>query len=119
MLRAVFFDLGGTLISTAPVPEIFRRILEDLGLERSAEEIEDARRIVEKQFDIEEATRLKDEFYPMWNMRILRRMEIRENARSLAETIAKQWWQYSDVKLYEDAEETLDTLKKRGVKVGN
>jgi putative hydrolase of the HAD superfamily len=118
MLKAVLFDLGGTLITTAPVSEIFKRILEDFGVKRSAEEVEEARKTVEKQFDIEDSATLKDEFYPRWNMQILRHMGIRENARSLAEKIARQWWQYSDVKLYEDVEETLDMLKKRGLKIG-
>ncbi len=29
--KAVLFDLGGTLVKTADIPEIFRRILETFG----------------------------------------------------------------------------------------
>ena len=118
MLKGVLFDMGGTLIKTAPVSEIFKRILEDFGIKRSTEEIEEARKIVEKQFDIEELAILEDAFWLKWNTRILEHMGIYENAQSLAERIAKQWWQYSDVKLYPDVEKTLNVLKQRRLKIG-
>ena len=118
MLKAVLFDLGGTLIKTAPVSEIFKRIMEDFGIKRSTEEIEEARKIVEKQFDIEDLTILKDGFWLKWNTQILEHMGIHENAQSLAERIAKQWWRYADTELYQDVEKTLDILRKRGLKIG-
>ncbi len=117
-MKVVLFDLGGTLIRTAEVPEIFRRVLEAHGIRFSLEEVSLAHRESEKQLRPEDYVMPSNEFWTRWNLRILERLRIRENAQSLARTIAEQWWDYSDLELYPDVEETLKQLKKMGLKVG-
>ncbi len=117
-VRAVLFDLGGTLIKTPPAAEILGKMLEDFGVKRSLEEIEEARKAAEKRFDMEELPVLGDAFWLKWNEKILEHLGIRKDSRLLAERIAKQWWQYANVELYPDVEETLRMLKQRRLKVG-
>ncbi|MEM2936279.1 MAG: HAD family hydrolase, partial [Candidatus Bathyarchaeia archaeon] len=117
-MKVVLFDLGGALIRTADVPEIFRRILEAHRIRSSLEEVSLAHRESEKQLRPEDYVMPSDEFWTRWNLRILEQLRIHENAQSLARTIAEQWWDYSDLELYPDVEETLKQLKNMGLKIG-
>ena len=117
-VKAVLLDLGGTLVSTTEIPEIYRRILKANGITRSAEEISQAQKEVEKQLDIQELAVLFEEYWIRWNLLILRRLGIEENAETLAQKIADRWWDYADVMLYPDVEETLQKLRVMGVKMG-
>ncbi len=117
-MRAVLFDLGGTLIDTADIFEIWRRTLEAHGIKRSLREISLAHKEIEKQLDPKDYPRLSDEFYITWNLHILEKLGIRKNVQSLARKISGEWWDHSDVRLYPDAEEALKQLKKMGLKMG-
>jgi len=117
-VKAVLFDLGGTLVSTTEIPEVCRRILEAHGITRSVEEISHAQKEAEKQLDIQKLAVLFEEYWIRWNLLILRRLGIKENAEALAETIADRWWDYSDVMLHADVEETLQKLRVMGLKMG-
>jgi 2-haloalkanoic acid dehalogenase type II len=117
-VKAVLFDLGGTLVYTTEIPKVYKRILEAHGIKRSLQEISHAHEETENHLDIRELALLFDEYWIRWNLQILKRLGIRENMRTLAETIANQWWNYSDVELYPDVKETLQQLKARGLKIG-
>jgi len=118
LLRAVLFDLGGTLVHTTEIPEVYKRILEVHGIKRSLQEISHAHEETEKNLDIQKLEVLLEEYWIKWNLQILKRLGIRENMRTLAETIAERWWDYSDVELYPEVEETLQQLRKMGLKIG-
>ncbi|MGC9346001.1 MAG: HAD family hydrolase [Candidatus Bathyarchaeales archaeon] len=49
-IKAVLFDLGDTLIRTADIPEIYKRILETYGVKVSTAEVLKAHRANEKDF---------------------------------------------------------------------
>jgi len=117
-VKAVLLDLGGTLVSTTEIPEVYRRMLEAHGITRSAEAISQAQKEVEKQLDIQELAVLFEEYWIRWNLLILRRLGIEEDAEALAQTIADRWWDYADVMLYPDVEETLQKLRVMGLKIG-
>jgi beta-phosphoglucomutase-like phosphatase (HAD superfamily) len=51
VFRAVLFDLGGTLMKTAPIQEIYKSILELYGIEVSAGEILEALDAHQNSFD--------------------------------------------------------------------
>ncbi len=117
-LKAVLFDLGGTLVRTTEIPEVYRRILEANGIERSVEEISQAHEETEKHLDIKQLAVLFEEYWIRWNLQILRRLRIQADIRRLAELIANRWWNYSDVKLYPDVEPILQKLRSKGLKMG-
>ena len=117
-VKAVLFDLGGTLLKTTEIPYVMERVLKDRGVNRSLEEITGAWKKAEESLNFRDLTRLLDEFWVQWNVRILRNLRVKSDIRVLAEFIASHWWDYSDVTLYPDAEKILPLLKERGLKIG-
>ncbi len=117
-IEAVLFDLGGTLIKTAEIPRVMKKILERHSIRRSLDQITDAWKKAEKELNFRELTSLLDEFWVRWNLHILSHLRVTSNKRELAEFIATHWWDYSSVTLYPDAEKVLPLLKTRGLKMG-
>jgi FMN phosphatase YigB (HAD superfamily) len=56
--KAVLFDLGETLIRTANVPEIFRRILETYGVRVVLNDVARAHEQNVKEYDVREMAEL-------------------------------------------------------------
>ncbi|UCF59464.1 MAG: HAD family hydrolase [Candidatus Bathyarchaeota archaeon] len=117
-VEAVLFDLGGTLIETAEIPHVMKRILEERGINRSLEEITYAWKEAEKGLDFRDLATLLDEFWVQWNLRVLGNLQVTTNTRILAEFIATHWWDYCNIAIYPDAEKILPLLKDRNLKVG-
>ena len=117
-VKAVLFDLGGTLVKTTEIPHVMKKILKHRGINRSLKEITQARKEAEKGLNFRDLTKLLDEFWVQWNVRILSNLQVSSKTRTLAEYIATHWWDYSNVTLYPDAEEMLPLLKERGLKIG-
>lgn len=117
-VKAVLFDLGGTLAKTSEIPRVMKKILGYCGINRSLIEIDRAWNKAERELDRRDLARLLDEFWVQWNMRILDNLDVGTNSRMLAGYIATHWWDYSNVTLYPDAEKILSLLKKRGLSVG-
>jgi len=119
-VKTVLFDLGGTLIKTSntEIPHIIKRVLKHCGINRSLEEISQACMKAEKGLNFRDLTKLLDEFWVQWNLRILSNLQVKSNTLKLAKFIATHWWDYSNVSLYPDAEKTLPLLKERGLKIG-
>jgi 2-haloalkanoic acid dehalogenase type II len=117
-VKAVLFDLGGTLVKITEIPHVMKKILKHRGINRSLEEISQARMKAEKELDFRDLTKLLDEFWVQWNLRILNNLQVKSKTRTLAEFIATHWWNYSNVGLYPDAEKTLPPLKERDLKIG-
>ncbi len=119
-VKAVLFDLGGTLVTVlnSQIPHVMKRILMHCGITRSLEEITHAWKKAEEGLDFRDLTKLLDEFWVLWNKRILSNLQVKSNNQDLARFIATHWWDYSDVSLYPDAEEVLPLLKEKRVKIG-
>lgn len=116
--KAVLFDLGGTLIKTAPVSEILRRILEAYGVQKPLSEVESAQKEADDQLTLRDYALPSDEFWIKWNMKILKRLGVERNLQYLARVIAEKWWDFADLELYPDVTETLNYLRQRGLKTG-
>jgi len=118
-IKAVLFDLGGTLVKTAEIPRIYKRILKAQGVMVSADKIFKAHRETEKNMDVVEGqlSHGKD-FWIRWNLRVLKSLGIEENAEFLAKKIDELWWDFADLELYPDVIPTLRKLKTRGIKTG-
>jgi len=117
-VKAVLFDLGGTLIKTSEIPHVMKKILENRGITRSFEEIYQAWKKAEKGLNFQDLPKLLDEFWVKWNLRILNNLQVKSNIRALAEFIKAQWWDYTNVTSYPDAKRILPLLKERGLKIG-
>lgn len=117
--KAVLFDLGGTLIKTAEIPEIFRRILQIYGVKVTANQILEAHKAVENKFDaLEGQLKMGKQFWNKSNQTVVENIGIQQNSRFLGERISELWWDYADLALYPDVEETLTILKSKGIKIG-
>ena len=117
--RAVLFDLGGTLIRTAEVPEIFRRILGIYGVKADFDRILEAHKTNEKEFDIEAGTvKSGMAFWHSWNMAIIMRLDVKRDVQFLARKISELWWDYADLQFYPDVVDTLAQLRVKQVKTG-
>ena len=116
--KAVLFDLGGTLVKSAPIPEILRRILEVHGIQRSLSEIAAAHRETESRMSLEDYSMPYDDFWIKWNLGIIEGLKIQRDLRYLARVILEEWWDYADVGLYPDVMETLSYLRQHEFKTG-
>lgn len=117
MLKAVLFDLGETLVQIADVAEIHQRILDAHGIHCTKEELIAANRTAEKLLRLELMKTLSDEFWVKRNNLFLEQLGV-SGREDLARFISQRWWDYSDVALYPDAKDTLNDLKRKGLKVG-
>jgi putative hydrolase of the HAD superfamily len=118
-VKAVLFDLGGTLIKTAEIPRIYKRILKAHGIMISAEKIAKAHRENEKNVDVVEGqAKHGRDFWMKWNSRILESLGIEENVEFLARKIDELWWDCADLELYPDVIPTLRRLKAKGIITG-
>ncbi len=118
MLRAVLFDLGGTLVKTADIPEVIRRILSTYGVHRTLEEISLAHGEADRETRLKDYKLPWDEFWSRWNLRILKRLRVEGDIKHLARDMAERWWDNADVELYPDVIETLRMLRAMRLKLG-
>jgi len=116
--KAVLFDLGGTLIKTAPVPEILKRILEVHGIQKPLDELASAQKEADNGLSLRDYEAPSDEFWLKWNLKILRRLNIDQDSRNLARAIGEKWWDFANLELYPDVLETLNYLRLHGLKTG-
>lgn len=117
-IKAVLFDLGDTLIRTAEIPAIYRRIAENYGVKLSTDEIREAHKDVGESDAIEGMITSGQEFWVRWNAEVLEKAGIQENKAFLARKIDELWWKYADLEVYPDVIETLTQLKSKGLKTG-
>jgi len=118
-LKAVLFDLGGTLIQTPEVSEIMKQMLEAKGILCSVEEISKAREKADKRIGgYDDLPRMREEFWIKWNTEILRPLGIRKDLRVLATWISEAWWDYAQARLYPEVRKVLRRLRERGLKLG-
>jgi phosphoglycolate phosphatase len=116
--NAVLFDLGGTLIKTVEVAEICRRILKIHGIIPCFEDIAEAYRDNEEEFNVDDMVKFGDDFWIKWNLRLLEKLGINENKEFLAKKLDQLWWNHAELEAYSDVLETLTYLKNEGVKTG-
>jgi 2-haloalkanoic acid dehalogenase type II len=116
-LKAVLFDLGDTLVKTADVMETFQRILSEYGINRTKVEIIAAHEQAGSQLGFEHMKTMGDDYWVKRNEIFLEKLGL-FGREELARVIAEQWWEYSEVVIHTDVEETLNQLKQRGLKTG-
>jgi 2-haloalkanoic acid dehalogenase type II len=117
--RAVLFDLGGTLVNTVDVSEIFRRILETFGFRVDVDEIRKALEINRSNLDVEAGqVELGESFWTKWNANLLIDVGIESDTEHLARRISDAWWNHSGLQLYPDVMPTLASLRTKKILIG-
>jgi putative hydrolase of the HAD superfamily len=118
-LRAVLFDLGGTLIQTPEVSEIMKQMLEAKGIARSIEEINVARKEADTHMGgYKDLPNMREEFWIKWNTEILKTLGIHKDFEILAKWISESWWDYAQARLYPEVRKVLQKLREKGLKLG-
>jgi 2-haloalkanoic acid dehalogenase type II len=120
LVKAVLFDLGGTLvkIDNSKDPHVMKRMLKDCGVNRSLNDVSKEWVKSWEGLNFREMATLLDEFWVRQNAEVLRSLRVELNAERLARFVASHWWDYAEVSLYPDAQETLPRLKEEGLKIG-
>jgi putative hydrolase of the HAD superfamily len=117
-LKAVLFDLGGTLIHTPDVSEIMQWMLEAKGIRCSVEEVKKAKEEADTRLDLKDLASLREEFWVKWNTEILKTLGIRKDLKILATYIFESWWDYAQARLYPEVRKVLQGLREREFKLG-
>lgn len=119
MIKAVLFDLGGTLVKTVDIPEIYRRILENHGVYVHTNQIKEAHEANEGKIDhIAAQLKIGYKFWYDWNKSIMESLGFGKRSEYLGKKIADLWWGYADLELYSDVETTIQDLRAKDLKVG-
>jgi 2-haloalkanoic acid dehalogenase type II len=117
-IRAVLFDMGGTLVKAEPTAETYDRILKSHGIELPVDEIAIACERAKKSLDFKRMLELGASFWVKMNLLVLENLEIRHDALPLAEAVDREWWDHVRFSLYPEALTLLNKLKEKHVKIG-
>ena len=120
MIKAVLFDIGGTLVKTVEIPEIYRRILETQGVIVSRDQIKEAHEANEDRAGsyIDDQLEMGPQYWYEWNKQVMKSLGFAERSKYLGMIIADYWWEYADLELYPDVMTTIQALRARDIKVG-
>ena len=119
-VKAVLFDLGDTLVNTHAA-ETLQKILQVLDIVKSIDSVEHAMMESIKEFEAQKHSNLSArEFYRELNLLHLKHLGITNQAVAeiLAEEIDTRWFEFANVHAYPDVKETLQQLRKKGLKLG-
>ena len=120
-IKAVLFDLGGTLLdfNFEHPAEIFQIILASLGISRSLDEIKTVWLKAEKETNLPSlfGKLPPEEWGEKWNSLVLKHLGIEESAE-LHKTLHSKWNDSIGVTLYPEAKDVLKELQQRGLKLG-
>jgi len=127
MPRAVFFDVGNTLLHPYPsVSEVCRRVLEDAGHTREVAQIESYMPLVDEYY--EDRYREDDSFWTdegqtaqiwvgMYSL-LCRKLGIDEDAEMLAIEVYERFGDPGHWRAYDDVLPALERLRARGFRLG-
>ncbi|MGQ9782146.1 MAG: HAD family hydrolase [Nitrososphaeria archaeon] len=121
MIKAVLFDLGGTLIHGNDSPDLYRaynRLLRAHGIERTLSDIENAFSGVYKKRVVEKILYGGGSFWAKFNLLLLKKLGVEQGASDLAKCLDREWWDYVDIALYPDVLPLLKELRLRKLKLG-
>jgi HAD superfamily hydrolase (TIGR01549 family) len=121
-IRAVFFDLGNTLVKMLMPEVILQSVLSSSGIDVSIRDSKDAVDRTEKDFR-ESGYRSKygevayRDYWERWDASVLKYLGISES-RISAREIAAKWFDHAGCSTYAEVVETLIRLKNIDIKLG-
>jgi len=116
-LKAVLFDLDGTLVRTAPISEIFLRILRKHNVHVSLKVREEFFPEV-AEMDLKSFKLPYMEFWRVHNLRILKKLGIQGDLERLADALTVEWWDNAELRVYPEVKDVLRSLRQMGLKIG-
>ncbi len=123
-IKAVLFDLGGTLVKydVAHAGEVFQRILLSLGVSRSLDETKSAFLNAEEEAKdtglLASFGKMKcEQYWHQWDALVLKHLGIAENVE-VARIVQSKWFDFVNFTLYPEVENVLLELQQRGLKLG-
>lgn len=122
-IKAVLFDMGNTLIKYDNEPEeIFQKVLDSMGINRSIEEMKEALSKTEQEFKSLHLQHLfgeipSNEYWNKWNSTVLKHLNIHQN-ETLGRRVQDRWFDHLDWEAYPHAKEILLRLSQMGLKTG-
>jgi putative hydrolase of the HAD superfamily len=123
-IRAVLFDMGGTLITFDGVHpgEVFQRILISLGISSSLDEIKRAFLNAEKEAKELDLLSLigkmkREEYWLKWDSLVLKHLSIPEG-KELAKVVQSKWSDHVNCTSYPEAKMVLSKLKQKKLALG-
>jgi putative hydrolase of the HAD superfamily len=121
-VKAVLFDLGGTLVTEWSLGATFHKILLSLGINRSLEEAKEASSKAWKDFDAPEYDHVygilsHKSLWNLWRSFVLRHLGLGSDKR-LQEKIESRRYDYVECDAYPDVRNTLAKLRSMGLRIG-
>jgi 2-haloalkanoic acid dehalogenase type II len=120
-IKAVLFDLGGTLVRTWIPEATYQKVLASLGINRSVEDIREALVKTEEEFKKSNYRSMYgragySEYWQKWDSMVLKNLKIFDEC--LAKEILVRWFDHADCATYPDTRESLARLRQMGLKLG-
>ena len=121
MIKAVLFDLGGTLIKGNEIPQVIKMyddLLQSFGLKRSQEEIVRAYEKANSRENVQMFLHSSRGFWIEFNIFFLSELKVKKKMVEIAKVIDREWWCKIKLSFYPDVLPTLDALRRRNLKIG-
>lgn len=120
IIKAVLFDLGGTIIESTGPPKAYETISKILcshGVKRPLRQIA-AAHTKAGNMDATQLAALEREYWVCCNLTMLQELGVRKNTLDLARAIDKEWYDYVELAILPDALQMLHALHERAFKLG-
>ena len=117
-IKAILFDLEGTLIKRDPVPEVFLKILRKHGIHVPRERTEEDFPEFMEEMSPESFKLPYRIFWRIYNVKVLEKLGIKGDLERIADIVTDEWWDNANLEVYEDVRETLEAIRQRKISVG-